>query len=809
VSTAPFPSLPADLPVSQPRYVGQDVPRLEDPLLLTGRAEYGDDIRSPGTLHAAILRSPHAHARIVRIDTSRAEALPGVQAVLTGEEVKRLSRPVFGIPEGWTGYALAVEKTHWAGEPVAIVAAIDRYVAEDAVDLIDVEYELLDPVLDPYAAAEGGPIVLEGKDSNVPYARTFAFGDTDAAFRDADLVVSEDLRWHRTSGNPIETCVCIAQWDPYSGMLTLRGSHRSPHLILPAVVASLGIPSSNVRIVQSPLGGSFGVKTFARYVILLSLLAKKLGGRWVKWTEDRIEHLIGNSSHAWDRHHRAEMALKGDGTITGVRIEVVDDFGAFAEWLGAGQIVKPITAFSGCYKIANYEYDCKIVLTNKVPQGPYRGFGLPSHYWVLEHLIDQAAARLGIDRAEIRRRNFVPADEFPYTLPSGNVYDSGNYSGSLDALLTGAEYERLKEEQSRARADGRLVGLSVVSSLEPGLTTTPMLGLLSPRMFSRTSSPEGVLVRLDAFSKVIAEVGFPWGGQSQHTFVRQFLADYFGVSDTDVQVITVDSLSMQPGFGPISSRLAIALGGAVAGAAGRLADKLARVAAVMLEVAPGDVELFNGQLRVRGAPDRAVPLVQVVMFMLSRPDRLPEGVDGNPEATYVWNPPANHQLADEQGRAHYSITASGAVHLCMLEVDRDTGKVDILKYAMVDDCGVRMNPSVVRGMLHGGLAQGIGCALLEEFVYDDAGQLLTSTYMDYIMPSIMEMPEVEEFDMCTPSPVTALGVKGIGEAAIHTTPAAILCAVNDALAPLGVTITESPATPVRIWQAIHSNGAGR
>jgi CO/xanthine dehydrogenase Mo-binding subunit len=261
---------------------------------------------------------------------------------------------------------------------------------------------------------------------------------------------------------------------------------------------------------------------------------------------------------------------------------------------------------------------------------------------------------------------------------------------------------------------------------------------------------------------------------------------------------------MQPGFGPISSRLAVALGGAVAGAAARLADKLARAAAVMLEVAPEDVELFDAQLRVRGAPDRAVGLAQVVMFMTSRPDRLPEGVDGNPEATYVWNPPPNHQLADEQGRAHYSITASGAVHLCMLEIDRDTGKVDILKYAVVDDCGVRMNPSVVRGMIHGGLAQGIGCALLEEFVYDDNGQLLTSTYMDYVMPSIMEMPrELHEFDMCTPSPVTALGVKGIGEAAIHTTPAAVLCAVNDALAALGVSVTESPATPVRIWKAIH------
>jgi CO/xanthine dehydrogenase Mo-binding subunit len=804
VTSAPFPSLPKDLPVSQPRYVQQDVQRLEDPTLLAGRAEYGDDIRLPGMLHAAILRSPHAHAWIKRIDTTKAENLPGVEAVLTGEEAKRVSRPVFGIPEGWTGYALAAEKVHWAGEPVAIVAATDRYVAEDALELIEVEYEPLEPVVDPFKAAEGGPIVLEGKDSNVPYARTFSFGNPEEAFAQADVIVEDTFRWHRTSGNPIETCVCLAQWDPFANLLTLRGSHRSPHLILPAVVGSLGIPSSQVRIVQSPLGGSFGVKTFARYVVLISLLARKLGGRWVKWTEDRVEHLVGNSSHAWDRHHKAALALKRDGTITGLWIEVVDDFGAFSEWLGSGQIVKPITTFSGCYKIPAFAYECKVVLTNKVPQGPYRGFGLPSHYWVLEQLIDAAAERLGIDKAEIRRRNFVRPEEFPFELPSGNVYDSGNYIGSLDALLEGARYEQLKQERARARAEGRLVGLSVVSSVEPGLTTTPMLGLLSPRIFSRTSSPEGVLLRFDAFGKLIAEVGFPWGGQSQHTFARQLLADYFGLSAEDVQVITVDSFSMQPGTGPISSRQAIAVGGALAGAAGRLSEKLGRVAAVMLEVGSDDVELFDGQLRVRGAPNRAVPVQQVVMFMMGRPDRLPEGVDGNPEATYVWNPPAEHQLADEQGRARYSITAAGAVHLCMVDVDRDTGQVKILRYGMVDDCGVRMNPSVVRGMLLGGLAQGIGCALMEEFVYDDAGQLLTSTYMDYVMPSIMEVPSVEEFEMCTPSPVTALGVKGIGEAAIHTTPAAVLCAVNDALAPLGVRCTESPATPVRLWQLIQN-----
>lgn len=803
---SPQPPIRSPLPITQPRYIGKDVPRVEDPYLLTGRVEYADNIQLPRMLHAAILRSPHAHALIKSIDTSDAERLPGVAAVLTGEEVREWSNPVFGVPEGWTGHALAVEKVHWAGEPVAVVAATSRYIAEDALELIDVEYEVLDPIVDPARAAAGGPTVLEGKDSNVAYTRHFEFGDPERAFADADVVVRESFRWHRTSGNPMEACVCIAEWDPFSNMLTVRGSHRSPHLILPALVGCLRMPSHQIRIVQSPLGGSFGVKTFARYIALICLMAKKLGGRPVKWTEDRIEHLIGNSSHAWDRYHECELALKRDGTITGFRVRMLDDFGAFAEWLAVGMVLKPMISFSGCYKIPAFDFETTAVLTNKVPQGPYRGFGLPSHYWVLEQLIDMAAIELGIDRIELRRRNFIPKDQFPYTLSSGNVYDSGDYEGSLNLLLERAGYAELLADQERARAEGRLVGLAVVSSIEPGLTGPPMLVHASPRIFTRTASPEGVLVRMDGFGKVIVEVGFPWGGQSQHTFARQIIADYLSLTPEDVQVITVDSLTMQPGTGPISSSVGIALSGAIVGATGRLVDKLKQGAAVMLEVAADDVEFFDGTFKPRGVPDKAVPIQRVAGFMLMRPDLLPEGVDGSPEATYVWNPP-DRALPDEQGRGRYAVTAAGAVHLCMVEVDRDTGKVEILKYVMVDDCGVRLNPSVVSGMLQGGLAHGVGNALLEEYVYDDAGQLLTATYMDYLIPTIMEVPMAEEHETCTPSPITELGVKGIGEAAIHTAPAAILCAVNNALEPLGVRITEAPATPLRLWNLLQTAGA--
>ena len=377
------PKLPSQLPITQPRHVGKDSARMEDPLLLTGRVEYGNDIRTPGMLHAAILRSPHAHARIKSIDTSHAEQVPGVAAVLTGKEVKDWSRPVFGVPEGWTGYALAVDKTHWVGEPVAVVAATDRYIAEDALELIEIEYEPLEPVVDALKAGSAlTPNVLESKDSNVAYDRRFLFGDVDGAFASADLIVREQFRWHRSSGNPIETCVCIADWNPFNGMLTLRGGHRSPHLVLPALVISLGISSQQVRIIQSPLGGSFGVKTFARYVVLIALMAKKLGGRPVKWTEDRIEHLIGNSSHAWDRHYDCELALKRDGTITGMKMQLVDDLGAFSEWLAIGMLLKPLLCLGSCYHIANVDYSCKGVVTNKTPQGPLRAFGLPPHFWV-------------------------------------------------------------------------------------------------------------------------------------------------------------------------------------------------------------------------------------------------------------------------------------------------------------------------------------------------------------------------------------------------------------------------------------------
>ena len=490
-----------------------------------------------------------------------------------------------------------------------------------------------------------------------------------------------------------------------------RDAHpaRQPPLAAPYITGAgdlAGHPLEQVRIIQSPLGGSFGVKTFARYVVLISLMAKKLGGRTVKWTEDRIEHLVGNSSHAWDRHHDCELALKRDGTITGHENATDRRFrrvcrmarhrhdAKAAHSVSAAAITSPTSTMTA-----------KSSLPTKRRKGRTR---LRFAAALLGHGAADRQGRPAVGNGpnEIRRRNFIKKEEFPYVSPSGNVYDSGDYEASLNLLLEKSGYAQPAGTAggARARAAGRAQRRQ---QHRAGAHRTAHAGAGCRRACSAAHRPGGHTGAHGCLRQGHRRVGFPPGGQSQHTFVRQFLADYFGVAPEDVQVITVDSLGMQPGTGPISSSWRLRLSGAVLGAAARLADKLKRVAAVMLEASPDDVELFDGQLRVRGVPGKSLPVKQVALFMMARPDRLPEGIDGNPQATYVWNPP-DRTIPDEQGRGRYSITAAGAQHLCMLEVDRDTGQVEILKYAMVDDCGVRMNPSVVRGMLMGGMAQGIG-----------------------------------------------------------------------------------------------------
>jgi CO/xanthine dehydrogenase Mo-binding subunit len=801
------PPLPfAALPTSAPRYVGRSVDRIEDPMLVTGRVEFIDNVSLPGMLHCAILRSPYARARILRVDTSAAEKAPGVVAVVTGEDARRDSVPPTVVPEGWSVHCLATDEVRFVGEPVAAVAATSRYLAEDALEQIAVDYEPLPAIVDPVRAMlPESPLVHETKGTNVAYQRRFQWGDVEKAFKEADHVFRESFRWHRLGANPMETFGVIAQWDPIEQSLTCRGAFQSATHMGLGRAAVHRLPLHKIRMIAQPHGGSFGGKGGGRGTDIAVLLSRKSGGRAVKWIEDRMEYLMAGGGQAWDRRYEAQLAVKRDGSVTGLRVKLVDDIGASGEGFGAISAAKPLASFTGCYAIPVAEYDLTLVVTNKNPQTAYRGMGPPPHNWVLEHLMDAAARGLGLDPAEIRRRNFIPKDRFPYTIASGNEYDSGDYEAALDRALEMSDYPRLREEQARARAQGRLVGIGVVTTIEPGVFDWNAYAILGVQGMG---VPEGITVSLDLLGNVIAKVGFALEGQGQYTVVAQVLADYFGVELSAVRVLAEDTLSGPPAFGPGGSRLGVAITAAALGAADQLCAKLARVAAVLLGADAASVEFRDGHFRAPGAPGPGLPVAQVAAVMLTRSDLLPPGLDPNPQATYVWTAPGRTQ-ADEQGRAKSYLTAANACHVVRVELDPETGKVAIDGYWVADDCGTRLNPANVEGMIQGGIAQGVGAALLEEYVHDEDGQLLTTTFMDYLLPTIHDVPMPEKAALVTPSPFTPLGAKGVGEGAMHTTPAAILCAINDALAPLGARATEVPATPQRLWRILREAGEKR
>ncbi len=788
----------ADLPVSQPRWVGQPVKRVEDPLLLTGRAKMIDDVELPGMLHCAILRSPYAHARIKSIDAGEAEKLPGVVAVITGEDARRWSQPTEG------GYCLATDKVRFVGQAVAAVAAVSRYVAEDALERIKVEYEPLPVVADAIKALEpGSPLVFEEKGTNIVWHRVFTWGDVERAFREADHVFTEKFRWNRTSGHPIETYGVVSQWDPVEETLTLHAPLQMPVMMAMGIAMSLGLPPHKVRGIPYWHGGSFGSKGGGvGGNVITALLSRKAGGRPVKWIEDRMEHLMGGNVQSWDRRYEAWLAVKEGGTVTGLRVKLLEDGGAISEpGIPAVAQLKPLACFTGCYTIPVAQYDVTIVASNRAPAALYRGAGPPPHFLVLEMMMDIAARGLGLDPAELRRRNFIPPDKFPYIIPSGNEYDSGNYEATLNKALEMADYPRLRGEQEEARKQGRYLGIGVVTTIEPGAFSWNVVSQAG-FMANVNIVPEAARVSIDPFGKITVKLGFPHQGQGQFTFVTQLLADYFAVEPGDITVVTQDTASAPAQtVGPGGSRQAVTLTGAVLGAAVLLKGKLAKVAARLMEARPEDVELMDGKFRLKGMPGPEIPLAQVVGAMVTRADLLPPDVDPNPEATYVYTVPGR-DMPDEQGRCKSYLTAANACHLVLLEIDPETGQVRILKYYIVDDCGTRLNPATVEGIIQGGVAQGLGAALLEEYVYNEQGQMLSSTFMDYLLPSIHEVPMTEKATLVTPSPFSPLGAKGTGEGAIHTAPAAIMCAINDALAPLGVRATETPATPNRLWKLI-------
>jgi carbon-monoxide dehydrogenase large subunit len=785
------------------RFVGRSVRRAEDPRLLTGRGRYTDDVDLPGMLELMFVRSPLPHARIKAIDASSALASPGVERVLTIEDLDRLGLgdlPITSIAPGQRMKSfplLARGRVRFVGEPVAVVAAESRYLAEDAAELVEVDYEPLEVVTDPIEALEpGAPLIHEEWGDNVIARMVQESGDVDRAIAEADVVVRERLKSHRYTSMPLETRAALAHLEPH-GVLTVRISSQAPHRARTHLAELLGWPEHRLRVLTPDVGGGFGLKEHAYAEEALTAALAVETRRPVKWVEDRREHFLA-SLHAREQLHEVELAARSDGTIVALRDRVVADQGARPERIGVGPLGATLAALPGPYRIEHYRAEGIAVATNKVPSGGYRGFGQTQAVFALERAVDRLARALELDPAELRRRNFIGPEEFPFTSAAGMTYDSGDYATALDQALELAEYEHWRERRAEARAEGRFLGIGICSYVEAtGLAPSKMMAQMGMRM----GGYEHVTVEMDPQGRVTVATGMMSTGQGHETTLAQLCADALGIGLDDVIVLQGDT-SMTPyaPAGSIGSRGAAVGGAAVLLASGRLKERLRQIGAHMLEAHHDDVEVAEGRAFIRGAPDRVTPIAKIAEAAHLAHD-LPDGHAPGLVEQEAYDPPG--------------ITFAYATHVAVVEIDPDTGGLAFHRYAIVHDCGTAINPMVVDGQVIGGVAQGIGGAVLEELVYTEDGQPATTSFMDYLLPTAAEIPEVELGRTVTPSPIVPGGMKGAGEGGAIAPPAVVANAVEDALLPLGVEITETPLSPSRIWELMDAartagaKGSGR
>jgi 2-furoyl-CoA dehydrogenase large subunit len=773
-------------------WVGRPLPRLEDEVLLRGEGRFLDDLDPvPNARHAAVLRSPFAHARITRLDPGAALELPGVVGVLTGEDVAAMSRPFpVGVEGARPYYAAAPEVARYAGEPVAVIVAKDRYVAEDALELIEVDYEPLDPMLD----AERGEVVSE---------RTFSYGDPDEAFARADLVVEETFRFPRWSCTPVECYGVVADWDAAAGTLTAWANFQGPFTLHSVAAAALGLPGSKLRIITPrDSGGSFGIKsTIYVYIALMGLASRKLGVP-VRWIEDRLEHLAG-SSGSTARSTAVRAGFSGEGELLALAYDVVEDVGAYVRAPEPATLYRMHGSLSGAYRVRNVASRNRVVLTNRCPTGLNRGFGGPQLYLALEGAMDLAASRLGLDPVELRRRNLIRAAEFPYRTPSGGLYDSGDYEACLDDALELARYDERRAEQARAREEGRLVGIGVACVVEPSVSNMGYITLVQTAEeraegLPKSGNAEGATVIVSPLGGITVRIGTTPQGQGHRTVCAQVVADALGVEPADVDVLTemdTSTSAWSVSSGNYSSRFSGVGAPAVHLAALKVAAKLRTIAAAELGCDPSEVELRDSRAW-RG--EESVSFRRLAGVAHWNPHALPPGLEpGLHETAFA----AAEHLAppDEDDRVASSALHGFIADVAVVEVDRETGVVTVLDYATVHDAGRLLNPLLAEGQVRGGFAHGAGAALFERVVYDDDGNLLTGSFVDYLCPTAPDLPPLRLGHRETPSPFTLLGAKGLGEGTTMSAPAALAAAVADAL---GVDKVELPLTPPRVWESL-------
>jgi CO/xanthine dehydrogenase Mo-binding subunit len=792
--------------------VGSSVPRKEDQRLLRGEGIYFDDRgrgRESGFVH--LVRSPYAHARIKSIDVSKAMALDGVYGTLTGEEVAALTDPYFQLQTPPSNeikdYCMAVGTARFAGEPVAAVVARTRELARDAADLVDVEYEELGANVDARRALDADvPIMHTDAGTNLVWQGSFDWGDVDGAFAAADRIVRiDELHFHRFSSTPIECCGAIVEYERATGQWHMYCNHQFPGMALVFMTPALRTSMDRLRFVAHDIGGGFGNKViFHTYLLICCLLARKLN-RSVHWTEWRTDNHMANT-HGNERwFHDVEVAVQNDGTILAYRMRAVDDCGAFPRYEPIGCVVWAQVA-AGCYRIRNAQVDFTQVCTNKSPCGPNRGYSRLQHLWFVERMLDIVGNELGLDPVEIRKRNYVRPEEMPYETLNGCVYDSGDYPRALDIALEAVDYDGWRARQKAE--DDRLIGIGIGSTLDSGTNNFAQAQLVNPELpFSGNN--EAATVKLDLMGEIVVTLGTAPQGQGHETTAAQVAADILGVTPDDVHV--------RPGHdsffnnhvtfsGAYASQFAVTGLGAVKGAAERLASEIRRLAGFLLAVDPDEIVLEGSHARVAGDPERAVPFQWCAMKVNAAYGDLPEELDDvTLNCRHVYR--ARFEPLDvSKAYGNLALTYSTQIHVCVVALDSRLGEVEILDYAVVDDCGVRVNPQIVEGQVHGATAHAIGAALHEAFIYDSDGLLLTPNFDDYHAIRALDMPELKVESIECPSPFTPLGTKGVGEGGgggLHAVGAAIQDAVSRASD--GV-VTESFNPPERVWRLLHAAG---
>ncbi|WP_342726313.1 xanthine dehydrogenase family protein molybdopterin-binding subunit [Bradyrhizobium sp. B097] len=767
---------------------------------MVGRGRYVADIVLDRMLHVAIVPSQHPAARIVSIDTSGAVGMPGVVHALTGEDLVKAVDPLMnGLDTPKVRrYPLAVGQVRYAGEWVVAVVAETRAQAEDALEKVRIEYEPLPFVIDAEEAiTEGSAKVHREHGTNVLLDKTFVWGDVDRHFAESPRRLKFRVTWGRNSTVPIETFGVVAQWDPWCEMLDVWASIQMPKY--PDQIArALRIPANNVRVHHDvDVGGSYGVKRGIKHTVLVSHLTRVLG-RPVRLIEDRLENMRAGDAHGPERIFDVEVAFSDDGLVKSMKMHALDNVGAYAG-RSPFQLGKPIGAIVGPYKIASVQYRATATLSNKAAQEAVRGFGQSPTNYAIETAIDKVAAAVGLDRIEIRRRNFIRSDEFPYLIPSGSHYDSGDYHAVVGKVVASAGYEALVRERDELRASGMMAGIGVAACLEPSGGNSSFEPLLNEKN-TTTTWMDSCRINVDGAGSVTVTIHNTSAGQGHETLAATVVGEVLEIDPDLIRIVRPDSLASLPSNSPVGSRMAIMLGGACYHAAQKLRHKLTRIGAHRLGIPEGDATYAQGSV---SDPKSSARLSWIDLVNLGHRHfhALPEGTEPGLEATHVMQVPTGTKLP-ENGRVQMYPCHSFEFHLILLAFDPEIAKPEIRRYVIGHDCGTVINPHIVKGMTLGGIAHGIGAALLEEFVYDEEGQILTQSFMDYLLPSSHEMPNVEIVHHCTPSPFTVFGQKGSGESGYLGAPAVISGAINDAVSPLGISFSKLPIRIAAISDAI-------